>query len=60
MSDVQNNTETQQINELLYRRGLISWNLEQLQIELQEVNQALKQLATAKKHAANAITGTDK
>jgi hypothetical protein len=58
MSDVQNDTETQQINELLYRRGLISWNIEQLQIELHEVNQALKQLATAKKHAA--ITATDK
>lgn len=31
------------INHLLYRRGALSWNIEQMSIELKEVNQKLQE-----------------
>jgi len=55
MSDIQNDKDNEQIAQLLYRRGLLSWNIEQFSLELQEVNQALKQLTNAKQQNAKVM-----
>lgn len=32
------------VNNLMFRRGALSWNIEQMSIELKEVNQKLQEL----------------
>lgn len=48
------NTESQKqqqiINQLLYQRGALSWNIEQLSLQLQEVNKKLQEVIHETKH----------